>query len=157
MFNRILVVCTGNICRSPVAEALLKRALPDKQISSAGLGAVVGEGVEPKARALAEHAGLDVGQHAAQQLTPQMLSEADLVLVMSEGQRQAIGRMAPEVMGKTMRLGHWLKSPQGENGMDIADPFRKSEEFFELIHGQLERAVNAWLPKLAPEPQRARA
>lgn len=157
MFNRILVVCTGNICRSPVAEALLKRALPDKQISSAGLGAVVGEGVEPKARALAERAGLDVSRHIGRQLTPQMLSKADLVLVMSEGQRQAVGRMAPEAMGKTMRLGHWLKNPQGRSGKDIADPFRKSEEFFALIHDQLEKAVNAWLPKLSTDPQRARA
>ena len=148
MFNRILVVCTGNICRSPVAEALLKQALPDKQISSAGLGAVVGEGVEPKARVLAENSGLEVRDHVSRQLTPQMLSEADLVLVMSEGQRQAVGRMAPEAMGKTMRLGHWLKSPQGESGVDIADPFRKSEEYFALIHEQLEAAVNAWLPKL---------
>lgn len=157
MFNRILVVCTGNICRSPVAAALLARALPEKVVSSAGLGAVVGEGVEPKARALAEAAGLEVSHHQARQLTPQMLSEADLILVMSEGQRQAVGRMAPEALGKTMRLGHWLGGPQGARGTDIADPFRKSQEFFELIHSQLEAAVDAWLPKLNPEPQRARA
>lgn len=157
MFNRILVVCTGNICRSPVAAALLARALPDKEIRSAGLGAVVGSGVEPKARALAEAAGLDVSHHEAQQLTLTMLSEADLILVMSEGQRQAVGRMAPEALGKTMRLGHWVRGPGGAVGTDIADPFRKSQEFFELIHGQLEAAVQSWLPKLAPEPQRARA
>ena len=54
MFERILVLCTGNICRSPVAAAMLAARLPDKRIESAGLGAMEGQGVEPKARALAE-------------------------------------------------------------------------------------------------------
>lgn len=148
MFNRILVVCTGNICRSPVAEALLRRAVPKAQVSSAGLGAVVGAGVEPQAKALAEAAGLNVDAHQARQLTREMLAQADLVLVMSEGQRQAVGRLAPEALGKTMRLGHWLKDSQGQQGQDINDPFRKSAEFFEIIHRQLEAATAAWAKRL---------
>lgn len=58
MFQRILVVCTGNICRSPVAEAMLRDALPGLEVHSAGLGALAGHGVEPTAAALARADGL---------------------------------------------------------------------------------------------------
>ncbi len=145
MFQRILVVCAGNICRSPVAEAMLRRALPAKQCSSAGLGALVGHGVEPTARALAEADGLDVSSHQARQLTVEMLQEADLVLVMSDGQRRAVADLAPETLGKTMTLGKWL---DGGTGQDIPDPYRKSQQAFEHVHGLLRQATDAWAAKL---------
>ncbi len=143
MFSRILVVCTGNICRSPVAEAMLRQALPAKQFSSAGLGALVGHGVEPTARALAEADGLNVTDHQARQLTREMLTDADLVLVMSAGQRRAVGELAPEALGKTMPLGKWLP---GEP--DIPDPYRKSREVFEHVHELLKAAVGEWARRL---------
>ncbi|WP_282041301.1 low molecular weight protein-tyrosine-phosphatase [Halomonas alimentaria] len=143
MFSRILVVCTGNICRSPVAEAMLRRALPGKQLSSAGLGALVGQGVEPTARELAEADGLDVTDHQARQLTREMLAQADLILVMSTGQRRAVGELAPEALGKTMLLGKWLP---GEP--DIPDPYRKSREAFEHVHQMLTEATREWAVKL---------
>ena len=145
MFQRILVVCAGNICRSPVAEAMLRRALPTKQCSSAGLGALVGHGAEPTARALAEADGLDMASHEARQLTVAMLQEADLVLVMSDGQRRAVADLAPETLGKTMTLGKWL---DGGAGQDIPDPYRKSREAFEHVHELLSKATDAWAAKL---------
>lgn len=145
MFQHILVVCIGNICRSPVAEAMLRARLPAKQFSSAGLGAMVGEGVEPKARQLAEKAGFDVANHKARQLTPAMLEAVDLVLVMSEGQRRAVADLSPTVMGKTMRLGQWLENGQGK---DIPDPYRKSQEVFEHVHQLMDDATRAWASKL---------
>ncbi|WP_254277472.1 low molecular weight protein-tyrosine-phosphatase [Halomonas sp. 3H] len=145
MFQRILVVCTGNICRSPVAEAMFRRALPQREISSAGLGALVGHGVEPTARALAEADGLDVSNHQARQLTVEMLQAADLVLVMSDGQRRAIADLAPEALGKTMTLGKWLDGGQGK---EIPDPYRKSREAFEHVHRLLRDATNEWAARL---------
>lgn len=143
MFARILVVCTGNICRSPVAEAMLRRALPAKRLSSAGLGALVGHGVEPTARELAEADGLDVAGHQALQLTREMLADADLILVMSPGQRRAVGELAPQALGKTMLLGKWLP---GEP--EIPDPYRKSREAFEYVHQLLTEATNEWARRL---------
>src|SRR5690554_1906147 len=143
MFNRILVVCIGNICRSPVAEAMLRSALPGRQLSSAGLGALVGQGVEPNARELAEAEGLDVSGHQARQLTPEMLSDADLILVMSHGQRRAIGELAPQALGKTMLLGKWLPDEP-----EIPDPYRKSREAFEHVHRMLGRATDCWAARL---------
>ncbi|WP_445004364.1 low molecular weight protein-tyrosine-phosphatase [Halomonas mongoliensis] len=145
MFQHILIVCTGNICRSPVAEAMLSEALPGRALSSAGLGALVGHGVEPTARALAEADGLDVADHQARQLTVEMLGDADLVLVMSPGQRRAIADLAPEALGKTMLLGKWL---DGGKGVDIPDPYRKSREVFEHVHGLLRDASAEWARRL---------
>lgn len=144
MFERILVVCTGNICRSPVAAAMLQQALPGKHIESAGLNAMVGQGVEPSARELAEAAGLDVSGHEARQLSREMLANADVVLVMSEGQRLAVGELSPAALGKTLLLGRWLEG----GAQDIADPYRKSQAAFAHIHELLERATAGWARRL---------
>ena len=143
MFNRVLVVCAGNVCRSPLAEAMLRRALPAKQVSSAGLGALVGQNVDPTARELAEADGLNVSAHRARQLSSGMLAEADLVLVMSPGQRRAVGDLAPEALGKTMLLGKWLLDEP-----EIPDPYRKSREAFEHVYSLLKEATKAWADKL---------
>ncbi|WP_018935583.1 low molecular weight protein-tyrosine-phosphatase [Thioalkalivibrio sp. ALJ24] len=145
MFERILVVCTGNICRSPVGEALLRRHAPKRHIGSAGLGALVGEGVAPQARALAEADGLDVSAHSARQLTSSLLEQSDLVLVMTDGQRQAIGRNHPRALGKTMRFGHWLDEGRGR---DIPDPYGKSDDAFREVHVLLTEAARGWAERL---------
>jgi protein-tyrosine phosphatase len=145
MFQRILVVCTGNICRSPVAAALLRQRLPSRQIDSAGLGALVGQPAAPQARALAEADGLDVADHQAQQLTPELINAHDLILVMSDGQRRAVGEVAPEAFGKTLLLGRWL---DGGKGQEIPDPYRKSDEVFAHVHRLLKDATDGWVGKL---------
>ncbi|MCW4152156.1 low molecular weight phosphotyrosine protein phosphatase [Halomonas sp. 18H] len=144
MFQRLLVVCTGNICRSPVAEAMLKASLPGKEVASAGLSALVGQAVEPTAQALAEADGLHVQDHQARQLTPEMLQNADLILVMTEGQRRAIGEISPATLGKTMLIGRWLE------GAEIPDPYRKSHAAFEHVHQLLQAATDAWKERLTP-------
>ena len=143
MFNRILVLCTGNICRSPVAEALLKQGLPGKTVESAGLGALVDHPADPIAAALAQQAGLDVSQHKARQATTAMFREADLILVMSEGQKTRVAEQDPTASGKTMLMGHWLPGRP-----DIPDPYKKSHEAFAHVHELLEEAANAWLLRL---------
>ena len=145
-FSRLLVICTGNTCRSPVAAALLRARLPSLTIESAGLGALVGHGVERTASELAERDGLDVRSHRARQVSHAMIQQADLVLVMSENQRLAIGKLDPASIGKTFLLGRW--SGTSDKGQEIPDPYRKSREVFEYVHGQLVHAADAWQKKL---------
>ncbi|NIC04069.1 low molecular weight protein-tyrosine-phosphatase [Billgrantia bachuensis] len=147
MFQEVLVVCIGNICRSPVGEALLRQALPGHRISSAGLGALVGHAADPTAVRLAEAEGLDLSAHQARQVNAEMVREADLVLVMSEGQRLAIAEQFPFVTGKTMRFGRWLPGEVG-NGVDIPDPYRRNEEVFVRVHRQLAEAARLWQARL---------
>jgi protein-tyrosine phosphatase len=145
MFKAILVVCRGNICRSPVAAAMLASCLPNRRVSSAGLTACVGKGVDPLARQLAEAEGLDVTQHSARQLDAQLLEEADLVLVMSSTQRREIANLWPEALGKTLRLGHWLDNGQG---LDIPDPYRCPPSVFQCVHQLIKQAAHTWVDKV---------
>ena len=147
MFDRILVVCVGNICRSPTAEFMLKAALPHKHISSAGLGALVGHDMDKQARAVAEHQGLYCPTHVARQLTRDLCHEADLILVMEQRHREGVAQLCPEVRGKVFLLGHSKSSPN--KSPDIADPYRKSDTFFESTYEQLHHACQAWVKRLA--------
>lgn len=124
---------------------MFKAFLPGRYVESAGLGALVDHGVEPTARELAEADGLNIESHQARQITQDMLQSADLILVMSEGQRLAIGEMAPAALGKTMLIGRWLDDGKG---VEIPDPFRKSREAFEHVHQMLKEATASWATKI---------
>ncbi|GAA5186456.1 low molecular weight protein-tyrosine-phosphatase [Ferrimonas gelatinilytica] len=137
-FDNILVVCVGNICRSPTAEAMLKARYPEKQISSAGVGALVGKPVDPKAARLLEQAGLPHQDHRARQLTQEIAREADLILVMEPGHIGAVTQIAPFSHGKVFLLGKWL------GDLAIPDPYRQSEEAFAHVYGLMEKACNGW-------------
>ncbi|ATA24712.1 protein tyrosine phosphatase [Brenneria goodwinii] len=143
MFDSILVVCVGNICRSPTGERLLKQALPGKKIASAGLGALVDKSADATAAEVAAAHGLSLEGHSAQQLTSSLCRQYDLILVMEKGHIDAVGRIAPEVRGKTMLFGHWL------NQQEIADPYRKSREAFEFVYSQLEQSAQKWVQALS--------
>lgn len=143
MFDKILVVCHGNICRSPLAEAMLKAALPHCRVESAGLHALVGHPADSSTQDVATPDGLVLQGHKGRQLNSEMLNDADLILVMSQSQRTAIGEKLPAALGKTMLLGHWLPKQQ-----EIPDPHGKSREVFQLVHEQIRQATSAWTQKL---------
>lgn len=146
MVDAILVVCRGNICRSPVAAAMLAQQLPERRIRSAGLAALVGRAADPTACELAEVDGLDLSQHRAQQLGMLLLNDADLVLVMSESQRLEVARRWPGMLGKTLHIGHWLEEEGTRR--DIPDPFGKSPQAYRHVHQLLRVATDAWVAKL---------
>ena len=105
VIENILVVCVGNICRSPMAEALLRQALKDMSqvsVSSAGLGALVNHHAAEHAKALMSERGLDISGHRARQLTPDLIHESDLVLVMESGHKHAIYERYAAVRGKVL-------------------------------------------------------
>lgn len=90
MFRSVLVVCVGNICRSPLGERALRRALPDLRIDSAGIAAVVGHEADRSATEAAAEVGVDLGGHVARQLTGPLGAGYDLILVMEPGHRSEI-------------------------------------------------------------------
>jgi len=87
MINQILVVCIGNICRSPMAEGLLKRDLPKIKVSSAGLDALVGYGADPIAVEIMAEQGIDIQSHRARMLTDNLVRQSELILVMDNAQK----------------------------------------------------------------------
>jgi len=142
MFNKILVVCVGNICRSPTGERLLKHYQPALTVESAGLGALVGKGADATATSVAQDHQLSLAGHSARQLTGQMCREYDLILVMEKRHIAALCEIAPEMRGKVMLFGHW----DGER--EIPDPYRKSREAFEAVYTLLDRSARQWAQAL---------
>jgi len=145
LFNNILIVCVGNICRSPMAEALLKSTLSTRpnvyQVSSAGIGALVGHPADNKAKQLMIEKGIDISEHRADQLNEDMIRKADIILVMESAHKQAIEAKQPSAKGKIFRLGEW-------GGFDIPDPYQRDHEVFESVMNLIDQGVNQWLEKL---------
>ena len=104
MIDSILVVCVGNICRSPMAEGLLRQSLPDRRIASAGIDALAGQPADPIAIELMRARDLDITAHRARQLQPRMIIDAGMVLVMELAHRRHLESQYPPARGKIFRL-----------------------------------------------------
>ena len=142
MFNKILVVCVGNICRSPTAERLLKHYLPEVTVGSAGLGALVGKGADQRAARVADAHALSLDGHRARQISHEMCREYDLILAMEKRHIARICEMAPEMRGKVMLFGHWNQE------REVPDPYRKSTEAFEAVYTMLDDSAQRWAQAL---------
>lgn len=142
-FQNILVVCVGNICRSPTGERLLQGYLKHNQhVSSAGVGALVGSPADAQAEAVAAQHGVSLAGHCARQLTAELCDTNDLILVMEQSHIGAIGKISPSARGKVMLFGQWLAK------QEIADPYRQSDDMFRLTYQQIDEAARLWADKL---------
>ncbi len=137
-FDSILLVCVGNICRSPIAEAMMKQWLPDTNVQSAGLSALSGQGADKMAKKVAKRHGLSLENHKAKPFTTEMGKEFDLILVMERAHINVITRSLPEIRGKIMLLGHWNQRA------DIPDPYGKDMEAFDYTFSLIKKSVSGW-------------
>jgi protein-tyrosine phosphatase len=136
----ILVICHGNICRSPYLEALLKRSLPDVQVSSAGfVGA--GRGVPEHSTTVAGKAGLDLSTHRSRLLTRDILASADLLIVMDGRQLQALTRGFGVPAERVVVAGDLDPLPGATRA--IKDPWGKDLPAFESSFVRLERCAES--------------
>ncbi len=144
MIRHILVVCVGNICRSPMAEALLRDALRGQEeitVESAGLGALVGYPADEHAVELMSEQGVDITAHRARQLHPDMVAAADLILVMETGHKTSVDMAEPTAPGKVHRLREWQDK-------DIDDPYRRPKAAFADALKDIEDGVADWVERL---------
>lgn len=146
MFNNILVVCMGNICRSPTAERILQHLLPERHITSAGLAVersrLSGSPADATACQVAQEHGMTLDGHHAQQLTAELCHQSDLILVMEKRHINLLSEIAPAARGKTMLLGQW------DGLREIPDPHRQSKDAFLYVFDVIEQAANLWAKKL---------
>ncbi|MEA1230688.1 low molecular weight phosphotyrosine protein phosphatase [Acinetobacter sp. IRS14] len=136
-FKNILVVCIGNICRSPMAEYLLKQQHPQLNIESAGISGLVGHQADNKAQLCMQRLGIDIQPHIARKLSAEHLKKADLILVMSHNQQKHIEQTWPFAKGKIYRLGHW----QNKN---VPDPYQHDQAFFDETCQLIQQCAADW-------------
>ena len=142
MISSVLVVCVGNVCRSPVGERMLANACPDLRIESAGINALAGNEASKDSAEVAAENGVSVEGHVARQFTAEMAAGFDLILVLEKGHMKITAEQAPASTGKTMLFGQWIGQA------DIADPYQRSREFHVAVFKELKEASEGWAEKL---------
>ena len=144
MISSILTVCTGNICRSPLAEYRFKELLKDKDIliSSAGVNALVDQPADESAQLIAEENGFDLKSHKGQALTESIIQENEIIFVMENDHKRLICDLYPFSTGKVFLLGKWLEDPE------IIDPYKRSLEMFRATYEMIDQSCRQWIPYL---------
>ena len=146
MFRSVLVVCVGNICRSPIGERLLLARLQalgtSITVSSAGIAALVGHAADDTAAKVAKAHGLCLEGHVARQFSRDLGLKDDLIVTMEAGHRRQIINVAPDLSGRVMLFDHWL------SGNGIPDPYAKPPHIHEEVFVAIEAAAEAWAGKL---------
>lgn len=144
---RFLVVCTANVCRSPMAAAAMRHALAARglqpQVGSAGVDALADEPAHPLSIEAVAQAGLgDLSTHRSRQISSLMVHKADMVLCMEWRHRSLVLARAPEAAGRVRLLGHW-------QDVEIADPVGgPAHEHRECLESMMQ-CVQQWLDRLS--------
>ncbi len=147
--KNILVVCTGNICRSPMAEYLLRARLPATgqwQVASVGLAAADGQPASAPALEVLAEQGIDATAHRSRMVRREWLEQAAYVLVMTRGHSAAILAQWPEFADKVYLIAGF--GPEGEVP-DIADPIGQSTAVYRQVADQLKEAIDDFILYLA--------
>lgn len=149
----ILVVCTGNMCRSPMATAALRAKLVAAGIAgvivrSAGTNTTNGVAATPDAIEVAESRDLDISYHRSKQLDEKMLRQTDLILVMEKPRHfDAIAAIDPDAVDKTFLLSDFADGPW--RGDSIPDPIGMSYGLYELVFDRMSEMLDGLVEKLA--------
>jgi protein-tyrosine phosphatase len=141
---RILFVCTANICRSVMAEALLEHLLSGPsnsiEVDSAGIDALVGQSPDRFTQQVSATHGLDVSSHQACQLTLEMLDRSHLVLCLAENHRQSILTAFPKFKTKVFLLKQFRREDPVQNP-SVDDPIGQSLKHYERCYVEIEEEV----------------
>lgn len=146
---QVLFVCSGNTCRSPMAQVLLQEKLRLRGLeslvsaSSAGVAAWPGQPASPEAIAIMNRQGISLAAHRSRSVDAGQLAAAALVLTMTRSHRESLLRLFPDLGANIFTLGDF-----SGNGLDVADPFGCRLEEYLACAGQLSQMLDAALDKI---------
>ncbi|MFM1886740.1 MAG: hypothetical protein RL026_1897 [Pseudomonadota bacterium] len=145
MDTQVLIVCRANICRSPMAEVVLRhraaRLRRRIEVASAGIEAPPGLMADPVCQDLMLDRGLSLAAHRSTRFSRGAAQRFDLILVMEQQQQELLRHRAPWLAGRVHCLGRWTTG-------DIADPYGGPQPLYENCLNHIEESLNAWLKRL---------
>jgi len=141
MVQSVLVVCIGNICRSPMAVGLLRTRLRHVRVESAGLGALIGHPADAIARELMRERDIVIDDHRARPLSALLCAQSDVIFVMDAKQKRSVIDRYPTTRGKVFRLGEFIDQ-------DIFDPYGGERSDFQACLTLIDRAIEDWVERL---------
>jgi len=146
----ILIICAGNLCRSPFAEAYIRQQFEaagiDAETFSRGLLALPNQRPPREAQRVASEFNIDLAAHVSQPLLGSDMDRAGIVLVMDAEQRQHLSRIRPACIGKVFLLS------QPTGGEPIADPMGRDEDAFRKVYTEIVTQANAWIQRFGIQP-----
>ncbi len=154
--KNILFVCTGNSCRSVMAEGLFKKIAADSgaafSVSSAGISALDGFPATDETVRVMKQYGVDVSDHRSRRLTYPMIDDADKIFVMEEVHRNIILKQVPDAEPKVALLTEFLPEHRENTGhRDIPDPIRMSDNFYKNVSAVIASCVEGAMKSLREE------
>lgn len=154
----VLFVCTGNTCRSPIAEEVADDAVDrsthykDMSFDSAGTFACEGEPASEEAIEVMQEIGLDIEKHRAQQFTKELADWADIILAMEAKHIEEMEAMAPDdehKMHTLLGFAQGVDRYPGEAGYDITDPYKEDIEVYREARDQIAAAIDKALQRIS--------